>query len=73
MHLLQILCESLHFACVSYNIVPFMQAESIQSIDIIKGNIYGGNCGSTVLKLLCCKSEGRCFDSRWCRRYFSLT
>jgi hypothetical protein len=41
MHLLQILCESFLFACVRYNMIPSMQAESIQSIDIIKGNIYG--------------------------------
>jgi len=40
MHLLQILWEFFHFACVCYNIIPFVQAESIQSIDIIEGNMY---------------------------------
>jgi len=31
-----------------------------------------GYRGSTVVKVLCYKSEGRCFDSRWCRWNFSL-
>ena len=29
--------------------------------------------GSTVVKMLCYKSEGRWFDSRWCHWNFSLT
>ena len=29
--------------------------------------------GSTVVKALCYKSEGRCFDPRWCHWNFSLT
>jgi len=29
--------------------------------------------GSTVFKVLCYKSEGRCFDPRWCNWNFSLT
>jgi len=29
--------------------------------------------GSTVVKVLCYKSEGRWFDSRWCHWNFSLT
>ena len=32
-----------------------------------------GDRGSTVVKVLCYKSEGRCFDSRWCHWNFSLT
>jgi len=28
---------------------------------------------STVVKVLCYKSEGRCFNSRWCHWNFSLT
>ena len=32
-----------------------------------------GDCGSTVVKTLCYKSEGRWFDSRWCHWNFSLT
>ena len=28
--------------------------------------------GGTVVKVLCYKSEGRCFDSRWCHWNFSL-
>jgi len=29
--------------------------------------------GSTMVKVLCYKSEGRRFDSRWCHWNFSLT
>jgi hypothetical protein len=29
--------------------------------------------GGTVVKVLRYKSEGRCFDSRWCHWNFSLT
>jgi hypothetical protein len=32
-----------------------------------------GNRGSTVVKVLCYKSQGRWFDSRWCRWIFPLT
>ena len=32
-----------------------------------------GDLGGTVVKVLCYKSEGRWFDSRWCHWNFSLT
>ena len=32
-----------------------------------------GDRGSTVVKVLCYKSEGRWFDPRWCHMNFSLT
>ena len=32
-----------------------------------------GDRGSTVVKALCYKSEGRWFDSRLCHWYYSLT
>ena len=32
-----------------------------------------GDRGSTVVKALCYKSEGRWFDPRWCYWKFSLT
>ena len=32
-----------------------------------------GDRGGTVVKVLCYKSEGRWFDSRWCHWKFSLT
>jgi len=31
------------------------------------------DCGSTAVKVLCHKSEGRWFDSRWCSLNFLLT
>jgi len=30
-----------------------------------------GDCGSTVVKVLCYKSEGRWFDPSWCRGFFT--
>ena len=35
--------------------------------------IPGGDCGSTVVKVLCYKSEGRWFDPSWYHWNFSLT
>ena len=35
--------------------------------------ITGGPHGGTVVKVLCYKSEGRWFDSKWCHWNFSLT
>ena len=35
--------------------------------------IYMGDRGGTVVKVLCYKSEGCWFDSRWCHWNFSLT
>ena len=32
-----------------------------------------GDHGGTVVKVLCYKSEGRWFYSRWCHWHFSLT
>jgi len=32
-----------------------------------------GDRGSTVVKVLCYKSEGRWFDPSWCHWNFSLT
>jgi hypothetical protein len=32
-----------------------------------------GDSGSTVVKVLCYKSEGRWFDPNWCHWNFSLT
>ena len=32
-----------------------------------------GDRGSTVVKVLCYKSEGRWFDPSWCQLDFSLT
>jgi len=35
--------------------------------------LHKGGRGGTVIKVLCCKSEGRWFDSRLCHWNFSLT
>jgi len=35
--------------------------------------VYNGDRGSTVVKVLCYKSEVRWFDPSWCHWNFSLT
>ena len=35
--------------------------------------IHEGDRGGTMVKVMCCKWEGRLFDSRWCHWNFSLT
>jgi len=39
---------------------------------IIRSSIFRDR-GSSVVKVLCYKSEGRWFDSKWCHWNFSLT
>ena len=36
-------------------------------------SVIPGDRGSTVVKVLCYKSEGLWFDPKWCHWYFSLT
>ena len=38
-----------------------------------KTMFYSGDRGSTVVKALCYKSEGRWLDPSWCHWNFSLT
>ena len=38
-----------------------------------RGRPKFGDSGSTVVKVLCYKSEGRWFDPSWCQWIFSLT
>jgi len=40
---------------------------------IVSSTNYSGDRGSTVVKMLCYKSEGRWFDPSWCHWNFSLT
>ena len=40
--------------------------------NLLPGQIIGDR-GGTVVKVLCYKSEGRWFDSRWCHWNFSMT
>jgi len=43
-------------------------------VQILPVLVYlSGDRGSTVSKVLCYKSEGRCFDPSWCHWNFSLT
>ena len=43
------------------------------TVDVIGTREEVGDRGGAVVKVLCCKSEGRWFDSRWCHWSFSLT
>ena len=42
-------------------------------VNILRVYFVHGDRGSTVVKVLCYKSEGHWFDSRWCHWNFSLT
>jgi hypothetical protein len=42
-------------------------------IHLSKLHVRLGDRGSTVVKVLCDKPEGRWFDPRWCHWKFSLT
>jgi hypothetical protein len=44
-----------------------------QGTDYIFVQVLTGDCGGTVVKVLCYKLESRWFDSRWCHWNFSLT
>ena len=47
---------------------------SMRTAQFIKVLIYHlGDRGSSVVKVLCYKSEGRWFDPSWCHWNFSLT
>ena len=49
-------------------------AGTLSSLEKIKQYyMKEGDRGNTVVKVLCYKSEGRWFDSRWCSWNFSLT
>ena len=41
--------------------------------DWVRFSSLPGDRSGTVVKVLCYKSEGRWFDSRWCHWNFSLT
>ena len=47
------------------------QAKNRRSLTLfLQGNSMCGDCGSTVLKVLCYKSEGHWFDPNWCHWIF---
>jgi len=57
---------------LSLNYIFFLNRSNITRF-LWKHIYLYGDCGSTVVKVLCYKSEGRWFDSRWCQWNFSLT
>jgi len=44
-----------------------------KATELRKYSVSFGDRGSTVVKVLCYKSEGRWFDYRWCNWNFLLT
>ena len=52
---------------------PHFQFVVIWSFFLSSATLISGDRGGTVVKVLCYKSEGRWFDSRWCHWNFSLT
>ena len=49
---------------------PMVCCDLYEEIKMAVFYIYVGDCGSTVVKVLCSKSEGRWFDPSWCQWIF---
>ena len=67
-----------HFLALMYFIrltwqTKFHTRTKIGSFIVVYFNHYGFMCGSSVVKVLCYKSEDRWFDPSWCHWNFSLT
>ena len=56
--------------CVGFLLIHFSFCEEVSKI---LSQMYTGDRGGTVVKLLCYKSECRWFDPNWCHWNFSLT
>ena len=65
-----LLCELLHVSAYFLTITRHVHKIMWQELSLIYQKI---DRGSTVVKVLCYKSEGRWFDSIWCHWNFSLT
>ena len=67
--------DTLHLTCGNTT-TPFKKSlkhtSALLKIYFVMFNIHFGDRGGTVVKVLCYKSEGRWFDSRWCNWNFSL-
>ena len=53
--------------------IESMRLTTSNGLTFPRTRVTCGDRGSTVVKVLCYKSEGRWFDSRWCHWNFSLT
>ena len=66
-------CGLLLVSCVlCLMFVPAFRSSLLPILSVLL-NLMMGDRGSTVIKVLCYKSEGRLFDSRWCHWNFLLT
>ena len=81
-HVLDILAQqqiSHHLFTHNNNITPttmFSVWIKKKQLDVTFCILYfssNGDCGSTVVKVLCYKLEGHWFDPSWCQWIFSLT
>jgi len=63
--------------CVLVNIAALFASKKLppgMSVTYsIRLSFKQGDHGSTVVKVLCCKSEGHWFDPSWCHWNFSLS
>ena len=61
--------------CVRSDVALFVPicCSDCGSVKLTVGLCVRGHRGSTVVKVLCYKSEGRWFDPSWCQWIFSLT
>ena len=67
-------CKGATFPCLYHKPIRQFNANGDHSVLIMEQykNLYGDH-GGTVVKVLCYKSEGCWFDSRWCHWNFLLT
>jgi len=59
--------------CKYNHVSKYVLTRDVNKIFIQRTPLKSGYRGSTVVNVLCYKSEGRWFDSRWCHWNFSLT
>jgi hypothetical protein len=53
-------------------VASLITAKTLLFLMICTAHPWGNADGGTVVKVLCYKSEGRWFDSRWCHWNYSI-
>ena len=68
-----ILCLRICIVMFMYSYFMFMYLYCYVCVVLCFVLVHSGDRGSTVVKVLCYKTEGRWFDPSWCQWNFSLT
>ena len=58
-------CNLVDYMSVVGENVTLAACKSLMYFDLYAFPLWSGDRGSRVVKVLCYKSEGRCFDRRW--------